>query len=236
MADIIRTDNITHNQYHHIPPHHIVGQCTDIRTAFARAQHIQQAYMQKYGLCNRIPKQSMYRPISYNTPYSAIANHLWIRNTNIPVDNTNIQHIIPVHGRYRIYPNINTISNDRLILSSITLSPSNTYDIEYQHYIPSLDIYITYRVQYHPTKHSHMFHRQKHIIYTIQALSQGTIYHTASIPIDAVPYRHDCIEQRILAIPHISQHQKAQQLRRLYNANSTHITNMIPETYASPAP
>lgn len=236
MADIMRTDNVKHNQYHHIPPHHIIGQCADIRTAFARAQHIQQAYMQKYGLCNHIPKQSMHRPISYNTPYSAIANHLWIRNTNIPVDDTNIQHIIPVHGRYRIYPNINTISNGRLILSSITLSPSNTYDIEYQHYIPSLDIYITYRVQYHPTKHSHMFHRQQHIIYTIQSISKRTIYHTASIPINAVPYIHDFIEQRILAIPHISEHQKSQQLRILYNANITHITNIIPDTYAIPAP
>lgn len=236
MADIMRTDNVKHNQYHHIPRHHIIGQCTDMRTAFARAQRIQQAYMQKYGLYDHIPKQSIGRPISYNTPYSTIANHLWIRNTDIPIDDTNIQHIIPVHGRYRVYPNIHTISNDRLIISSITLSSSNTYDIEYQHYIPALDIYITYRVQYHPTKHSHIFHRKTYIHYTIQSICDRTVYHAASRLTSEIPYIHDVIQQRILAIPHISQHQKSEQLRILYNARITRITDIIPDIYTIPAP
>lgn len=229
----------TYSGYNKHPPHHIIGQFSNPLDAFICAQQIQQAYIQKYR--RFYLSDTHYITQQYNPPkepkYSAAANHIWIRNTNIPVHCLNIADIFLVDGEYcKLTPNIAQLSHDTLMLHAIKLSILQTYTVTYQQYIVPLDMCITYTAKYvhHDPNPLHHFTLQPDIYYNIRNISSQEIYDNNTISTNNIPHIADIIETHIYNQSSLSQHEKIHQLRVLHRVNFLHITEQIPHIYTIP--
>lgn len=228
----------TYSAYDYHSPHNIIGQFSHARDAFIRAKQIQQAYIQKYG---RFKVITHYMIQQHNPPtepkYSPAANHLWIRNTTMPLHRLNITDIFLVAGKYhQLPPNHQHISHDDIILSAIEFSPLYIYTITYQQYIVPLDICITYEIKY-----SHQdpdpicrFMRNQYIYYTISAITSDHTYDSNTLPTHHIPHLSNILQAHILNQSSLSEHQKIQRLHILNRVNFPKILQQIPHIYTIP--